>query len=286
MSEYKILTDSTTDLPFEILKKFDIETIPFKCILGNNTIEDVIDENRNKKLNDFYEKLQKNSFPRTAQPNPLEFINFFEKTLREDKDILFISFSSALSGGYNSSIVASKALREKYKNRKINIIDSKCASLGEGLLVYEASQLKKQGLKIDELTDWIEKHKSKIRHCGFFGDLSHLKRGGRLSTSKTFFGSILNILPIFEINVEGKIEIIEKKRGFKNTINFLLDKIDKEFDGNNFFISYSNGVEEKVKEIIDQIKKRYNANILLSKLGYVIGSHTGRNTVALFYNKK
>ena len=286
MSEYKILTDSTTDLPFEILKEYDIDAIPFKCILDNNTFEDKIDEHRNDNLDSFYKKLKEGNFPHTSQPNPLEFINFFEKDLCTGKDILFISFSSAMSGGYNSAIVAAKALREKYKERKINVIDSKCASLGEGLLVYEASQLKNQGMNIDELTNWIEENKSKIRHCGFFGDLSHLKRGGRLSSSAAFFGSMLNILPIFEVSKEGKIEIIDKKMGFKNAINFLIDKIEKEIEGNNFFISYSNGVEDKVDEIVNRMKSKFDLNVVINKLGYVIGSHTAGNTLAIFYRKK
>ena len=286
MSEYKILTDSTTDLPFEILEKIDVRAIPFKCTLNDNTFEDKIDKCRNENLDIFYRKLKEGSFPRTSQPNPLEFINFFEKDLRDGKDILFISFSSALSGGYNSAMIAAKSLREKYNERKINIIDSKCASLGEGLLVYEASQLKNQGMNIDELTSWIEKYKSKIRHCGFFGDLSHLKRGGRLSSSAAFFGSVLNILPIFEINKEGKIEIVDKKVGFKSAINFLVSKIEKEIDGSNFFVSYSNGVEDKVDEIVNRIKNEFDLNIVINKLGYVIGSHTACNTVAIFYQKK
>lgn len=284
MNEYKLLTDSTCDLPLEILKKFEIEAIPFSYQFGDEPASfDCIDENREKRLRAFYRRIKNGEFSSTSQINPSSFIKFFEPFLQNEKDILFISFSSGLSSSYGSAIMAANQLKTKYKDRKIRIIDSLCASLGEGLLVYESALLKDKGMDIESLSQWIENNKLKIKHPNIIGSLKHLQRGGRISSATAFFGSLLNIMPILHMTKQGKLEIVDKKRGMKNSVNFIISKMKESNIGNKIFISHSD-CKKQALEIADIMKKEFNSEILVNEIGTVIGSHTGCGTIAIFYH--
>lgn len=286
MNEYKILTDSTSDLPLEILKKFDIEAIPFTYQFGDGEVfVDKIDEEREKRMRTFYTRIKNGEMPTTSQINPGEFRDFFEPILAKNKDILFISFSSGLSSSYNSAQMAAKQLMEEYPDRKINVIDSLCASLGEGLLVYEAALLKEKWMNIDSLTNWIKENRLKVQHPNIIGSLKHLKRGGRISSTQAFFGSLLNVMPILHMNSEGKLEIVEQKRGMKSAIEFVLQEMRKDNAGKRIFISHSD-CKNKAFEVADMMKKEFDAEILVNEIGPTIGTHTGCGTIALFYMKK
>lgn len=286
MNEYKILTDSTSDLPLEILKKFDIEAIPFTYQFGDGEVfVDKIDEEREKRMRTFYTRLKNGEMPTTSQINPGEFRDFFEPILAKNKDILFISFSSGLSSSYNSAQMAAKQLMEEYPDRKINVIDSLCASLGEGLLVYEAALLKEKWMNIDSLTNWIKENRLKVQHPNIIGSLKHLKRGGRISSTQAFFGSLLNVMPMSNINSEGKLELLGKKRGMKNAIDFILQKMKNDDAGQRIFISYSD-CKSKALEVAEIIKKEFDAEILVNEIGTTVGAHIGPNTIGVFYMKQ
>lgn len=283
MNEYKILADSTCDLPLEILKKFKIETIPFSYQFGDEPPNfDYIDENRDERLRTFYGRIKNGELASTSQINPSSYIDFFETYLKDGKDILFISFSSGLSSSYHSAVMAANQMNIKYRDRKIKIVDSLCASLGEGLLVYESALLRESGMDIDSLSQWIENNKLKIKHPNIIGSLKHLKRGGRISSATAFFGGLLNIMPILHMNEQGKLEIIDKKRGMKNSVNFIISKMKESKIGNRIFISHSD-CKKQAMEVADIVKREFSAEVLVNEIGSVVGSHTGCGTIAVFY---
>ena len=173
-------------------------------------------------------------------------------------------------------------MSSKYKNIKIRVVDSLCASLGEGLLVYESALLKEKGMDIDSLSQWIENNKFKIKHPNIIGSLKHLQRGGRISLATSFVGGLLNIMPILHMNEQGKLEIIDKKRGMKNSVNFIISKMKSSKIGSRVFISHSDCKKQAI-EVADIIKKEFNAEVLVNEIGSVVGSHVGCGTIAIFY---
>jgi len=288
MSDYKIVTDSTSDLPFDVLQDLDIGVVQLSYRICGKNFKDYVGNKRTQFLSEFYENLKNGEISQTSQLNPSQIVEFFEKFLKKGLDIIYIAFSSGLSGTYSSATIAYNELVEKFPERKIKIIDSKCASLGEGLLVYEAVLNKKSGMNIDELENWIENNKMNICHWVVMDDLKHLRRGGRISGSSAFFGSLLNVKPIVYLSDDGKLVMATKKRGRKTAVNFLIEQmkniaftpIDK------VFISHSQREEESY-EISNILKKEFNLKtVIISEIGTVIGSYTGVGTISIFFRGK
>jgi DegV family protein with EDD domain len=285
MRNYVIITDSTTDLSEEIIKELGINVIPLTFEMDGKTFKDRTDKNQ-LDLHEFYDKLRNGAKSVTSLVNSEEFIDFFEPILKEGNDILYIAFSSALSGTYNSSIIAKDELLEKYPESKIICIDSKAASAGEGLLVYSAVKKKEDGLSLDELEEWVQEYSPKVCHWFTVDDLNHLKRGGRVSALSATIGTALNVKPILHVDNEGRLIPMEKVRGRKKSIQTLMEHLDKTImnpEQQDIFIGHGDTLED-AEFLAGLIREKYNVrNIFINTIGPVVGSHTGPGIIALFF---
>ena len=211
MNNYIITTDTTTDLPEDYIKKHDLGIMSLTYTLEGTTYSK--DNPLDVRL--FYEKMRNGSMPTTSQVNPENAKNIFLPYLKDGYDILHIAFSSGLSGSYNSTRIAAEELSEEFPDRKITIIDSLAASLGEGLLVHKAVMLKEQGADLDAVADWVEQNKLHIVHNFTVDDLFHLHRGGRVSKATAILGTMINVKPILHVDDEGHLIALSKVRGRK-----------------------------------------------------------------------
>lgn len=289
MAKYEIFTDATSDLPPQIVNSLGIKVIPMDFEIDGNVYSHYLDE-RDLDSKSFYEILQKGSIVTTTQITPARFIEYFTPTLDEGKDILYICFSSGLSGTYASSEIAILNLKEDYPDRKIMSVDSLCASSGEGLLVYLAAREKEKGKTIEELFDWVQKNRLNICHWYKVDDLFHLKRGGRISSIAATFGTALNIKPLLNVDNDGKLQLVEKLRGTKNCEHHMINKLkDNYMTGKYDTIIISHADCEHEAIILEQMLKKTCkvGKIIRSKIGPVIGAHSGKGTLLInFYGEK
>lgn len=284
MKNYIIATDSTTDLPKSIVDSLGIKVVPLTFEIEGKSYKDQADCEISN--HEFYERLRKGEKSVTSLVNTEAFIEFFEPIIKDGYDILYIAFSSALSGTYNSSLLAIEELREEYNDAKIISIDSKAASVGEGLLVYSAAKKKEEGLTIDELQDWVENHLLNVCHWFTVDDLNHLKRGGRVSSFSATVGTALNVKPILHVDNEGRLIPMSKVRGRKKSLLALLDHmVDTVTNPEKqvIFIGHGDAVEDAEFLALAIREKLSVKDIILSNIGPVIGTHSGPGTIALFF---
>jgi DegV family protein with EDD domain len=230
------------------------------------------------------------SMPTTSQINPEEAKEAFQKILNTGVDILHISFSSGLSGSFNSIRIAAEELMEENAEHKIVVIDSLCASLGEGLLIHKAVLLKKQGKTIEEIAEWVENNKLHVCHIFTPDDLFHLYRGGRVSKAAAVIGTMVNVKPILHVDKEGHLIPINKVRGRKKSLITLVDKMEEQIGSylsenkeDGIFIGHGDAIEE-AEYVADLIKERFGIQtFLINYIGPVIGAHTGPGIIALFF---
>lgn len=285
MRDYVIITDSTTDLTEELINELDITVIPMEFNIDGKSYLNYSDE-RDISYKEFYDFLRNGKNSTTSLINTATFTELFEPILEDGKDILYIAFSSGLSGTYNSSCIAAQMLSEKYTDSKIYTVDSLSASMGEGLLVYHAAKKKKEGMNIDELKNWVENNKLNLCHWFTVDDLHHLKRGGRLSSAAAIVGTMLNIKPVLNVDNEGHLIPVEKVRGRKLSITALLKMMEKTAinpEEQTIFISHGDCLEE-AEFLANLVKEKLNVkDIKMNYIGPVIGSHSGPGTIALFF---
>lgn len=284
MKEYVITTDSTVDLPKEYLKEHHITYLPLSYMINGDTYKDM-DGLSHK---EFFDCIRKGAMPTTSQVNPDEAKEKFESIIKEGKDILHIAFSSGLSGSYNSACIAAKELSDLYPKAKIIVIDSLCASLGEGLLLCKTIEQKAQGKNLEELAQWVEEHKLNVCSLVTVDDLFHLQRGGRVSKASAIIGTMVQIKPIIRVDEEGKLQVIGKMRGRKKSLNHLVDMMEdaiKDYEEKNDIVAITHGdCIEDAEYVAQQIKTRFHIqNVLINGIGTVIGSHTGPGVIGLFY---
>lgn len=284
MKDYVILTDSCVDLTSEMVKEMGVEVIPLSINLGDKVYYNYLDE-REITSKDFYQLLRDKKMPTTSQISPQSFLDFIEPFIQAGKDILSISFSSALSGTFQSSVIAREELLEKYPYQKIITIDSLCASMGQGLLVKYASDLRKEGKTIEEVATWVESNRTKVSHLFTVGDLNHLRRGGRLSYGRALLGSILMIKPLLHVNEEGKLVQTGIARGRKTSLKRMVERLAKTIDNPDqvVYISHGDCLDDVLlfKEmLLEKVKVK---DIVINYVGPVIGSHSGLDTIAVFY---
>lgn len=284
MRDFVITTDNNSDLPMDYYEKHNVGVISLTYTLEGKTY------NMYTALpsHEFYESMRNGSMPTTAQVNPTDARAVFKPYLKKGMDILHIAFSSGLSGSYNSSRIAAEELLEEYPDAKITVIDSLAASLGQGLLVHKAVQMKDDGKPMDEIADWVETHKVNLCHMFTVDDLFHLYRGGRVSKMTAVFGTMVNIKPVLHVDNEGKLINIDKVRGRKKSLNDLVNKMEQKIgsyrDKNDIiFISHGDCLEE-AQYVAKQVEERFGyKNFLFNDVGATIGAHSGPGTVALFF---
>lgn len=282
MRDFVITTDSTVDLPIEYLRKHENMVISLSYILEGKTYEDL----HGLPSKEFYDKVRTGALPTTSQVNPEQARAAFEAVLKEGKDILHIAFSSGLSGSYNSARIAAEELMEENKEVTIRVVDSLCASMGEGMLLYKVNEQKDQGKTLEETVKWAEENKLHICHNFTVDDLNHLHRGGRVSKATAIIGTMVNIKPLLHVDNEGHLISIGKIRGRKKSLIALVDRMAEQitgFENNIVMISHGDCLEdaEFVKKHVEE--KFGIENFMIHPVGPVIGTHSGPGTIALFF---
>lgn len=284
MSQFKLVTDTSADLPRKYLEQNDIKVMSLAYIIDGNTYgwDNPMDEH------EFYEKMRKGSMPTTSQVNVGDAMEIFERLIRENDEILCVSFSSGLSGTYNSVALAAQNVCESHPDKKIRVVDSKAASLGQGLMVNYALKMQKEGKGLDETADFLEQNFGHFVHVFTVDDLNHLYRGGRVSRATAFVGTLANIKPILHVDDEGHLINIGKVRGRKKSlielVNLMEQKIgDHVKENHTIFISHGDSPAD-AQFVADEVKKRFGIDsFLINYVGPTIGAHSGPGTIALFF---
>lgn len=283
MKPYIISTDCMADLPASFIKEHHLSVHPLYYQIGEetyNALEGTLSEE------DFYAKMRNGEMPTTMASNPEYIEQSFSKNIADGYDILHISFSSALSSSYNNTAVTAEAMKERYPDTKIIVIDSLCASLGQGLLVYYACRKKEEGVTIEELAEYVESIKLHVCHQFTVDDLFHLHRGGRVSKATAIIGTIANIKPVLHVDNEGRLINISKIRGRKRSLITLVDNMEKSMEGYEnpiVFISHGDCLEDALF-VKQQIEERFGIHkFLINFVGSTIGAHSGPGTIALFF---
>ncbi|MGL4949047.1 MAG: DegV family protein [Anaeroplasmataceae bacterium] len=288
MSKYIILTDSTTDLSEEHRKKIDVEIVPLTYFVDGIEYKNYPDA-RELSRKDFYDKLRNKSISSTAQLNSEELISIYKPFLEKGLDLLIIGFSSGLSGTFNSIRLAVEDLKEQFPDRKIFAIDSLLASMGEGLLVHYAAKNKDNNMSIEENYDYIMKLRHNIKCWFTVSDIDFLKRGGRVTSVSAFVAKTVKINPILIVDEKGKLVPKIKKIGRRNAIKELVNQLLKCYDTkkpSTIFISHGDSLEDALylKELV--LNAVEVESIEINNIGPVIGSHSGPDTIALFFVDK
>ena len=285
MSEYVLITDSSADLSQEMVQELGVTVLPLSFTIQGKTYRNYPD-NREMDLPLFYDMLRAGELATTSAVNVAEYTQAVEPILQEGKDVLILAFSSGLSSTYQASVLAAEELREKYPDRKIYTVDTLCASMGQGLLVYLAAQEQRKGKSIEEVRDWAEETKLHLCHQFTVDDLHFLKRGGRISATTAVVGSMLQIKPVLHVDNEGHLINIGKARGRQASLKALVDKMEKtvtEEGRKTVFISHGDCRKDAVT-VADMVRERFGTqDIRINFVGPVIGAHSGPGTLALFY---
>lgn len=288
MGNYVLSCCSTADLTQEHFDKRDIHYICFHFELNGKEYAD--DLGKSIDFHDFYEAMANGGETKTSQVNAEEFVQYFTPFLKEGKDILHLTLSSGISGVINSAMIARDELLEEYPDRKIYIVDSLGASSGYGLLMDKLADLRDEGADIEEAYQWIEDNKLKLHHWFFSTDLSFYVKGGRISKTAGFVGSVLEMCPLLNIDYLGRLIPRFKIRTKKKVIQAIANKMEEyaqdglEYSG-KCYISHSDCYEDAraVADLVEQRFPRLNGKVEIYYVGTTIGSHTGPGTVALFF---
>lgn len=284
MTNYVITTDTTADLPESYIKEHQLGIMSLSYTIDGETYtrEHPLDTKQ------FYDKMRHGSMPTTSQVNPETAKEIFLPYIKEGLDILHIAFSSSLSGTCNSARIAAQDLMEEYPDRRIVVIDSLCASLGEGLFVHKAVTMKENGVDLDSVAKWLEENKLHIVHNFTVDDLNHLYRGGRVSKTAAFLGTVINIKPILHMDDEGHLIPLSKVRGRKKSLQTLVDSMEKQMgsyrnQNDIVFISHGDALSD-AEYVADLIQQRFGIDsLLINYISSTIGAHSGPGTIALFY---
>lgn len=279
-----LITDSCSDLPVKYAEDNNIVIMPLSYNFKGKSYQD--DFGKSISYKDFYSEVRNGEMPSTSQINPSTFEETFRKYVSQGYSLIYIAFSSALSGTHNSACIARDTILEENPEADISVIDSKCASLGLGLLVYNACERLKSGVSKEELVNWVENNKLKLNHWFTVDDLHHLKRGGRVSSTSAILGTLLDIKPILIVNKEGKLIPVAKVKGRKKSIKTLLEALKERIvDPENQVIAISHGdCEEDARFLERLIKESINVkDIVFNYIGPVIGSHSGPGTITVFF---
>ncbi|MFA7020028.1 MAG: DegV family protein [Bacilli bacterium] len=288
MKQYILVTEACSDLPLDFVKKHNIAIMPMLLEIEGKSYSHNLEE-KELKLHDFYNQLRDKKVSRTSLVNVGEFVHFFTELLKQGKDILYIALSSALSGTYQSAVMAIDMLKEEYPNQRIVAVDTLSASLGEGYLVWRAALMQEEGKLLSEVASWVEENKFHLRHLFTVEELGTLKRGGRLSGTAAFFGTLLGVKPILHVSREGKLEVLEKVVGRKKSLTEMISIMKTQIlksEEQTIFIAHGDCLEE-AKEVGGLINASMKVkDLFYSYIGPVIGSHSGPGTIAVFFMGK
>ena len=279
---FRIITDTCCDFPQQMYSELNISAVALRLRFRDAEHTQYTEQ----WLKDMYNGLRIGEAASTAAANPEEWANEIEPALKNGEDALVLAFSSGLSTTYQSAVIASNDLAEQYPDRKIIVVDTLCASMGQGLLVWYACQKRDAGLSIEEVAQWCEDNKQNICQWFTVDDLMYLKRGGRISAATALIGTMLQIKPVLHVDEEGHLISVSKARGRKASILALAAKVGElglEGKNDTIFISHGDCLED-AEYLAGLLKERYGVkNVVISYVGGVIGSHSGPETLAIFF---
>ncbi len=279
---YRIITDTGCDLPESMSRELNLTVVPLTVLYKGESYTTYTES----WLKDLYDGLRSGEKATTSAINPDGWANAIAPILEQGEDVLVLAFSSGLSTTYQSAVIAAEELAEKYPERKIRVVDTLCASLGQGLLVWYACQKRDEGLSLEQVTQWVEDNKLHLCHNFTADDLMYLKRGGRVSAATALAGTLLQIKPLLHVNDEGKLISIGKVRGRKASIQALCDKVGQlGIAGANdtVFICHGDCLED-AQALETLLKEKYGTkNVFIYYIGAVIGAHAGPGTMSVFF---
>lgn len=288
MADYILSCCSTADLTQQHFDERDIRYICFHYELDGRQYPD--DLGKSMPFDQFYKAMAAGAETKTSQVNVEEFVQYFTPFLEQGKDILHVCLSSGISGVFNSANAARAELAEKYPERTIYIVDSLGASSGYGLLMDKLADLRDSGMALDELHQWTEEHKLQLHHWFFSTDLTFYVKGGRITKAAGWFGTVLSICPLLNMDAQGRLIPRSKVRGKKQVIREIVKRMEQHAEGGlgysgKCYISNSDCYEDAraVAELIEARFPRLNGPVEINSVGTTIGSHTGPGTVALFF---
>ena len=285
MRDYVIMTDSCCDLTDQMARDLELEVLPLTMHMdGQDYPNDLAGTAISNQ--EFYKRIRAGKLATTSAVNVGQFQDAMRRVLESGRDIVCVCFSSALSTTYQSAVIAAEDLRAEFSEAEIHVVDSLSASLGQGLLLYLAVEQKRKGLTAAELAKWVEDNRLTVCHWFTVDDLNFLKRGGRVSATTALLGTMLSIKPIMHPSDEGKLVPVSKARGRKAAIAALLDKIEAlgiHPEKQTMFICHAD-CEEDAKAVAQTIQDRFGTpTVHINYIGPVIGSHTGPNTMGIFF---
>lgn len=279
---FAITTDNNSDLPMTYLKEHDVGLMSLSYTVDGQTY----DAHHPMPDVDFYARMRAGAMPTTAQVNPEEARRVLEQALETHDSVLHIAFSSGLSGSYQSARIAAMELQEQYPDKQIVVVDSLAASLGQGLLVHIAVQMRDAGQSFQQTVDWCMENRLHVVHLFTVDDLFHLYRGGRVSKATAIVGSMLNMKPVLHVDDEGKLVAVGKMRGRKRALDDLVKRMGEQIGGyenKTFFISHGDCLAD-AEYVRDQVKEKFGiSDCLINFVGPSIGAHSGPGTIALFF---
>ena len=284
MREFMITTDSNSDMDPVYLADNEVGVIPHYYTVE----EEVYGGDKELSNHEFYGAMRAGKKTTTMASNPAVILEKFETYAKQGKDILHISFSSELSCAYNNIVNCANEIMESYPEMKIIVIDTLSASLGEGIMIRKAIEMKKEGKTLEETADWIREYCPYINVQFTVDNLDYLYRGGRLSKSSALLGTVINIKPILYVNKEGKLVALSKVRGRKKSLTTLVDNMEErlgEFRDKQIFVGVVHGdCEEDAKYIANMITERFGyTDIVIRPIGPSIGAHSGPGTIGIVF---
>ena len=285
MCKFRLLTDSTADLPASLVEELDLQVYPMAFVLEEKAYRDYPD-GRELDIHAFYESLRHGKMSSSSQINQQQMVDWVSPFLENGEDVLYLAFSSGLSGTYQSARLAQEELRERFPDRTFTVVDSLCASMGEGLLAYYAAAMRQQGCTLEETAAWLEKDKLRLCHWFTVDDLHHLKRGGRVSPATAVVGTLLNIKPVLHVDDDGHLIPMEKVRGRRQSLEALVRHMKETIENPEeqmIFISHGDCPQD-AEYVAGRIRETMTVrDIRIHTIGPVIGTHSGPGTVAVFF---
>lgn len=284
--DFEIVTDSSCNLKEEMIDEFGLHVLPLTFMVDGEQRQSYL-KGQVTDLQQFYTMMREGKVITTSLPNLADSEALLRGLLEAGRDVLYLGFSSGLSGTYEAISLLRNQLAAEFPERKIFSVDTLAASGGEGLLVWHAVQKAREGLSIEELRDWVEQHKLNLAHWFTVDDLMFLWRGGRVSKTSAWAGTLLNIKPVLHVDDEGHLIPMEKVRGRKKSLNALVDHMEKSaippVADQMVFITHGDCLED-AEYVADKVRERFGVrDVVINYVDPVIGAHSGPGTMALFY---
>ena len=286
MRDFVIMTDSCCDLPADLAAELELDVLPLSLRMDGKDFRNWLD-GRDIGFHEFYDQLRNGALATTSAVSVGDFQEQMRREAEQGRDVLCISFSSALSTTYQSAVIAAEDVMQACPGTSIRVVDSLCASLGQGLLVWLCAREKRKGRSLEEVRDFAEQTRGRICHWFTVDDLNHLKRGGRISAATALFGTMLSVKPVMHVDDGGHLVAVSKVRGRKAALAALVDRMEASASPDpadqTVFISHGD-CEADAQWVAEEVRRRFGTkDIRINYVGPVIGNHSGPGTMALFF---